>query len=63
MKCGDKVRLEHILTKKNLHTHDIRSPISGAFEVAAYGNDVEVFRLTEKGVGDTADNWILECEG
>lgn len=37
--CGDKIRLEHALTKKNLHSHDEKAPISGKSEVSAYGND------------------------
>lgn len=50
LKCGNKIRLEHMLTKKNLHSHNHRSPISNEQEVSGYGID---------GFGDTADNWIL----
>src|SRR6266581_1373976 len=34
---GDIVRLEHVETKKNLHTHDLRSPVSEQREVTAFG--------------------------
>lgn len=29
VKCGDKIRLEHMETNKNLHSHGVRSTISG----------------------------------
>ena len=50
--CGDKIRLEHMETAKNLHSHVITSPLSRKNEVSAYGDD---------GEGDTSDNWIVEC--
>ena len=28
IKCNDLIRLEHVETGKNLHSHDVRSPIS-----------------------------------
>lgn len=54
MKCGDTVRLEHVLTKKNLHSHKERSPLSNNQEVSCYGLD---------GDGDEADDWVIECIG
>lgn len=51
--CGSTIRLEHLTTQKNLHSHYVSSPLSGNQEVSAYGN---------KGEGDTGDNWILQCE-
>ena len=40
--CGDVIRLEHNLSRKNLHTHDVDSPLGGGRkEVSAYGNDGE----------------------
>jgi len=53
VKCDDVVRLEHALTKRNLHSHDYKSPVSGRFEVSGFGND---------GFGDSADNWRFVCE-
>lgn len=49
-----------MLTKKNLHSHNYQSPLSGNGEVSAYGDD---------GNGDycmycilcIADDWMLEC--
>ena len=49
VKCGDTVRLEHSLTKKNLHTHAVRSPLSGKQEISCFGND---------GDGDTGKNFL-----
>ena len=52
VKCGDVIRLEHTETAKNVHTHEIRSPLSGNFEVSGFGDD---------GEGDSGDNWKIEC--
>eukprot|EP00921_Rhytidocystis_pertsovi_P011360 GHVQ01018385.1.p1 GENE.GHVQ01018385.1~~GHVQ01018385.1.p1 ORF type:complete len:366 (-),score=72.83 GHVQ01018385.1:1710-2807(-) len=52
VKCGAVVSLEHVDSEKNLHSHSIKSPISGQFEVSAYG---------EKGVGNEGDNFIVQC--
>lgn len=40
------------MTKKNLHSHLVSSPLSGKQEVSAYG---------EKGEGDSGDNWMVIC--
>lgn len=53
IKCGDIIRLEHITTKKNLHSHRVSSPLSGKQEISAYGDS--------KGEGDNGDNWLLIC--
>ncbi len=53
IKCGQLVRLEHMNTKRNLHSHAaFNGPVSGRQEVSGYG---------EQGDGDTGDNWIVEC--
>lgn len=52
IKCGDTIRLEHLSTKKNLHSHIFSSPLSGEQEVSCYGVD---------GLGDTGDHWDLIC--
>jgi len=54
VKCGDSIRLQHLATKRNLHSHLFQSPISHNQEVSAYG---------EEGSGDTGDNWIVKCSG
>ena len=54
IKCGDTIRLEHVATKKNLHSHHVSSPLSGKQEVSAYGNN---------GDGDTGDHWMVVCPG
>lgn len=47
---GDKVKLTHLRTKKNLHSHNYQSPLSQKQEVSAFGDD---------GVGDAGDVWEL----
>eukprot|EP00930_Biecheleria_cincta_P095477 TRINITY_DN87438_c0_g1_i1.p1 TRINITY_DN87438_c0_g1~~TRINITY_DN87438_c0_g1_i1.p1 ORF type:complete len:721 (-),score=122.97 TRINITY_DN87438_c0_g1_i1:137-2299(-) len=51
---GDIIRLQHMTTGKNLHSHGTRSPVTGQQEVCGYGDD---------GNGDTNDNWRIEYEG
>lgn len=53
VKCGDVIRLEHVDTAKNLHSHLFRSPVSGGQEVSGFG---------ERGEGDTGDSWKVICE-
>lgn len=54
IKCGDIIRLEHVRTEKNLHTHGFNAPISQQrrHEVSAFGDG---------GEGDGGDNWRLIC--
>lgn len=56
VKCSSSIRLTHLLTNKNLHSHSaFTSQMSGANEITAYsprGN----------GEGDISDDWIVECE-
>ena len=52
---GEIIRLEHITTRKNLHSHrDGSSPMSHQQEVTAFGQD---------GIGDTNDNWKVDLDG
>ncbi|PRD23959.1 UNVERIFIED_CONTAM: Sdf2l1 [Trichonephila clavipes] len=39
--CGTVIRLEHLATKKNLHSHHFSSPLSSNQEVSAFGEDGE----------------------
>lgn len=52
IKCGSKIRLTHLDTMRNLHSHAHQSPLSRQQEISAFGND---------GDGDAMDDWILEC--
>lgn len=52
IKCGDKIRLQHGSTKRNLHSHFFQSPITHNQEVSAFG---------EGGNGDTGDDWEIRC--
>jgi dolichyl-phosphate-mannose--protein O-mannosyl transferase len=53
IKCGDYIRLTHMQTQKNLHTHHVKSALSGQQEIAGFG---------EKGVGDISDDWQVLCQ-
>lgn len=50
--CGTNIRLEHVNSGKNLHSHLFSSPLSGNQEVSAFGKE---------GDGDTGDNWTIMC--
>ena len=53
IKCGDRVRFEHNLTGKNLHSHTgFYAPLSNRQEVSGYGDN---------GDGDLNDDWLVEC--
>ena len=51
---GEVIRLEHVNTKRNLHSHMIELPGAGQNEVTCYGTD---------GTGDGNDDWRVEIEG
>ena len=49
---GDVIRLRHVPTTRNLHSHTILAPISKMnYEVSCYGNDT---------IGDKHDHWRIE---
>ncbi|KAK7091104.1 stromal cell-derived factor 2-like isoform X3 [Littorina saxatilis] len=52
VKCGQTVRLMHVSTRRNLHSHHFQSPLSHNLEVSAFGED---------GEGDEGDNWVVVC--
>ena len=54
IKCGQKIRLTHIQTQLNLHSHNFASPLTDEQEVSAFG---------EGGEGDHLDNWTVICSG
>ena len=53
VKCGQIIRLMHLETGSNLHTHGIRSPISSQHEVTGFG---------QQGEGDSGDDWKVICD-
>ena len=48
---GTKIRFTHVQTKNNLHSHNMRSPISNQQEVSGFGED---------GIGDSGDDWMIQ---
>ncbi|PWA88147.1 stromal cell-derived factor [Artemisia annua] len=54
IKSGTIIRLQHMKTRKWLHSHLHASPISGNLEVSCFGDDNN---------SDTGDYWRLEIEG
>ncbi|KAL0741132.1 hypothetical protein Bca4012_082645 [Brassica carinata] len=54
IKNGAAVRLQHMKTRKWLHSHLHASPISGNLEVSCFGDDSN---------SDTGDHWKLTIEG
>ncbi|PAA82956.1 hypothetical protein BOX15_Mlig001622g5, partial [Macrostomum lignano] len=54
VRCGDTLRLTHLATGKNLHSHLYSSPITQEQEVSAYGD--------AKGEGDRGDDWTVVCD-
>ena len=55
VKCGSIIRLTHLNTQTNLHSHAVQSPLSRQQEVTSYGQG--------DGKGDAGDNWRVECSG
>uniref|UniRef100_A0A0A9X0D1 Stromal cell-derived factor 2 n=1 Tax=Lygus hesperus TaxID=30085 RepID=A0A0A9X0D1_LYGHE len=55
LKCGDVIRIQHVSTGKNLHSHHFPAPLSDSNqEVSAYGSN---------GEGDSGDHWMVICDG
>lgn len=54
VKCGQTIRLTHVNTGRNLHSHYFASPLSSNQEVSAFG---------EEGEGDHLDEWTVQCGG
>lgn len=59
VRCGQLIRLQHLRTATNLHSHDHRAPLSRDNEVSAYRVGSGEGLVS----GDVSDNWRLECEG
>lgn len=54
IKSGTIIKLQHMRTRKWLHSHLHASPITGNLEVSCFGGDTE---------SDTGDYWRLMIEG
>ena len=50
--CGDIIRLEHVSTGKNLHSHDFKSFVTNSQEACGFGDN---------GDGDVNDNFRISC--
>lgn len=52
VKDGDLIRLLHVETKKNIHAHDFKAPITESeYEVSGYGSEE---------LGDENDHWFIQ---
>jgi len=51
--CGATIRLTHVETQRNLHSHPVESPLSRQQEVTGFGEG--------DANGDGGDNWIVQC--
>ncbi|XP_064209346.1 stromal cell-derived factor 2-like protein 1 [Anguilla rostrata] len=54
IRCGQAIRITHMTTGRNLHSHHFTSPLSNNQEVSAFG---------ENGEGDDLDVWTVQCSG
>ncbi|ODN04599.1 Protein O-mannosyl-transferase 2, partial [Orchesella cincta] len=55
IKNGDLIRLEHLVTKRNLHSHRLPAPVTKKqWQVTGYG---------ENGTGDANDVWRIDVVG
>ncbi|RXN07068.1 stromal cell-derived factor 2 1 [Labeo rohita] len=52
IQCGQAIRITHMKTGRNLHSHHFSSPLSNHQEVSAFG---------ENGEGDDLDVWTVQC--
>ena len=52
VKSGDIIRLMHVETKRNIHSHQLPGHVTTSeYEVSGYGNETS---------GDVSDHWIIE---
>jgi len=52
VKCGSVIRLTHNSSNRNLHSHLVRSSLSGNQEISGFGKN---------GEGDASDDWKVIC--
>ena len=53
IQCNQILRLTHLDTLRNLHSHNVKSPLSRQQEVSGYGEG--------DGEGDNGDDWRVIC--
>lgn len=53
IRCNQIIRLTHLETMRNLHSHNVKSPLSRQQEVSGYGEG--------DGIGDNGDDWRVVC--
>ena len=53
IQCGEIIRLTHLETLVNLHSHEVKSPLSRQQEVSGFGQG--------DGEGDNGDDWKVVC--
>lgn len=53
IQCGQVIRLSHLETLKNLHSHNVKSPLSQQQEISAFGEG--------DAMGDNGDDWKVVC--
>ena len=54
IKKNSMIRLQHMTTRRMLHSHLFQSPLSAQQEVSCFGSDTE---------SDTGDVWVIEWDG
>ncbi|KAF8075850.1 glycosyltransferase family 39 protein [Lyophyllum atratum] len=57
IKGGMRIKLQHIVTEKHLHSHDIRPPVSDV----EFQNEVSAYGMPGF-AGDANDDWYVEIE-
>uniref|UniRef100_A0A8C5N367 Stromal cell derived factor 2 n=1 Tax=Leptobrachium leishanense TaxID=445787 RepID=A0A8C5N367_9ANUR len=62
VKCGQSIRLMHVNTGRNLHSHHFSSPLSGNQMLRSPGF-AEVSAFGDDGEGDILDDWTVLCNG
>lgn len=60
IRCGSKIRLQHLSTHRNLHSHLHRAPFTSDYEVSAYADEDSLAR-DRFPHGDNGDDWKLIC--
>jgi len=58
IKCGDVIRLTHMNSNQNLHSHNVRSILMGRMDPKSQ----EVSLFGDSGEGDGGDNWVVNCD-